>query len=218
MSFTRKIIDGARTGINTVMERVAADDTPLSHVDEGELQRELKNRIEAKKANPRKPRENPRARLASSKAESRQRRVKLAKQRETRIRGIRQKRARAAEKAQEEAFRRAKEQARRTASSSSWSSSAGAGQRSAGQSSGGRRRSSGFPFQRQNDKIAEYYKRLDLPYGASFDEVRASYRKLMRKYHPDLHVGNPKKQKAATELTMRVTQAYNELEEHLKNK
>lgn len=218
MSFTRKIIDGARSGINSVMERVAADDTPLSHVHEDDLQRELKHRIEAKKASPRKPLDNPRARLASASAEARQRRVKLAQQREARIRGIRQKRARAAEKAQEEAFRRAKEQARRTASSSSWSSSAGTGSRRTGQSTGGRRRSSGFPFQRQDDKIAEYYKRLDLPYGASFDEVRASYRKLMRKYHPDRHVGNPKKQKAATELTMRVTQAYNELEEHLKKK
>ena len=40
----------------------------------------------------------------------------------------------------------------------------------------------------------------------------------MRKYHPDLHGQTPQKQKAATELTMQVTQAYNELEVHLTKK
>jgi DnaJ-class molecular chaperone len=37
----------------------------------------------------------------------------------------------------------------------------------------------------------------------------------MRKYHPDMHAGNPGKQKAANELSMRVTAAYNGLQEHL---
>lgn len=56
---------------------------------------------------------------------------------------------------------------------------------------------------------------LDLPYGSDFDQVKAAYRKLMRKYHPDLHTQSPQKAKAATELSMQVTQAYNELEIHL---
>ena len=59
---------------------------------------------------------------------------------------------------------------------------------------------------------------LDLPVGAGFDEVKAAYRKLMRKYHPDLHHQTPQKAKAATELTMQVTQAYNELEAYLLRK
>jgi DnaJ-class molecular chaperone len=67
----------------------------------------------------------------------------------------------------------------------------------------------------RNDKLAKYYKVLDLPYGAEFDQVKASYRKLMRRYHPDLHTQSPQKAKAATELTMQVTEAYNELEKHL---
>jgi DnaJ-class molecular chaperone len=69
---------------------------------------------------------------------------------------------------------------------------------------------------RHNDKIAKYYKVLDLPYGADFEQVKAAYRKLMKKYHPDLHGSTPQKQKAANELTVQVTQAYNELEIHLK--
>ena len=44
MSFTRKIIDGARSGLNSVMERISADDTPLSHVDEELLNREVEAR------------------------------------------------------------------------------------------------------------------------------------------------------------------------------
>lgn len=71
---------------------------------------------------------------------------------------------------------------------------------------------------RQNDKIAKYYKVLDLPYGADFEQVKAAYRKLMKKYHPDLHGSTPQKQKAANELTVQVTQAYNELEIYLVKK
>jgi len=40
----------------------------------------------------------------------------------------------------------------------------------------------------------------------------------MRKYHPDMHAGNPGKQKAATELSMRVTSAYNGLVAHYDKK
>ena len=46
-------------------------------------------------------------------------------------------------------------------------------------------------------------------------QIKSSYRQLMRKYHPDMHAGNPGKQKAANELSMRVTTAYNGLQAHL---
>ena len=93
-----------------------------------------------------------------------------------------------------------------------WGSSKSKNASSSSSSSGGGPR---MPL-RQNDKIAKYYKVLDLPYGADFEQVKASYRKLMKKYHPDLHGSTPQKQKAANELTVQVTQAYNELEIHLK--
>jgi DnaJ-domain-containing protein 1 len=64
-------------------------------------------------------------------------------------------------------------------------------------------------------RLRELYAQLEVPYGASFEEVKKSFRRLMRKYHPDLHVGNPQKHKTATQLTMSLTQAYNELEQHL---
>jgi DnaJ-domain-containing protein 1 len=64
-------------------------------------------------------------------------------------------------------------------------------------------------------RLRDLYAQLETPYGATFDEVKKSFRRLMRKYHPDLHVGDPVKHKTATQLTMSLTQAYNELEEHL---
>lgn len=216
MSFTRKIIDGARSGINSVMDKIAADDTPLSHVDEDLFQRELDRRVAARNTGATKPMDNPRARLASASDEARERRSKLAKERAARIHAAHEKRDRAAREAQEEEFRRAKEQARRAAGSAR--RAAGGGGSRQRQSSGRSRSAGGFGFQRKDDQLAAYYKVLNLPYGAGYDEVKKSYRQLMRKYHPDRHVGNPKKQKAATELSMRVTQAYNAIEEHLKKK
>jgi DnaJ-domain-containing protein 1 len=68
---------------------------------------------------------------------------------------------------------------------------------------------------RSERRLRELYSQLEVPYGAPFDEVKRSFRRLMRKYHPDLHAGNPAKQKTATQLTMSLTQAYNELEVHL---
>ena len=67
-------------------------------------------------------------------------------------------------------------------------------------------------------KVAEWYKTLDLQPGADMAQIKSSYRQLMRKYHPDMHAGNPQKQKAATELSMRVTTAYNSLVDHLEKK
>jgi DnaJ-domain-containing protein 1 len=67
-------------------------------------------------------------------------------------------------------------------------------------------------------QLAEWYKILDLQAGADMAQIKSSYRQLMRKYHPDMHAGNPQKQKAATELSMRVTTAYNGLIAHLEKK
>jgi DnaJ-domain-containing protein 1 len=70
----------------------------------------------------------------------------------------------------------------------------------------------------RENKIAQYYAALEVPYGSSLETVKQSYRRLMRKYHPDLHSGAPEKQKVATELTQSLSRAYSELEIALKNK
>jgi len=67
-----------------------------------------------------------------------------------------------------------------------------------------------------DDAIRKAYAALEVPAGSDFETVRKSYRRLMRKYHPDLHAGTPDKSRAATDLTQRLTQAYKTLEKHLR--
>ena len=67
-----------------------------------------------------------------------------------------------------------------------------------------------------DDAIRKAYSSLEVPAGSDFETVRKSYRRLMRKFHPDLHGGTPEKSRAATEHTQRLTQAYKTLEKHLR--
>jgi len=212
VSVGRRIIDGAKSGLNSLLDRVAADDTPLTGIEREELDAELSRRVEARKAAARAPEDNPRARWAGAGDEARRQRREAAEAREKRIRGARAEKKKAEDAAREAAWKKLQEEARRAGPIP------GAGTRPPPSSSAGSGSSSGgprMPF-RKDDKIAKYYKVLDLPYGADFEQVKASYRKLIRKYHPDLHGSSPQKQKAANELTVQVTQAYNELEIHLK--
>ena len=43
---------------------------------------------------------------------------------------------------------------------------------------------------------------------ASLEEVRRSYKKLLRKYHPDRHADNPQKQQMATRITQKLNASY----------
>lgn len=59
--------------------------------------------------------------------------------------------------------------------------------------------------------LARLYAQLECPQGADLNTVRKHYRQMMRKYHPDLHSGSDDKQRLATELSQKLTQAYNDL-------
>ena len=63
--------------------------------------------------------------------------------------------------------------------------------------------------------LAKHYEVLEVTYGAEWDVVKTSYRRMMRRYHPDLHSSSPDKLRAATEVSTALTVAYNELEKHL---
>jgi DnaJ-domain-containing protein 1 len=63
--------------------------------------------------------------------------------------------------------------------------------------------------------IDQYYANLELEPGADLETIKRAYRRLMRKYHPDKHAGDPAKFKAATELAQNLTKAYMELKKHL---
>src|SRR5215471_3218288 len=67
-----------------------------------------------------------------------------------------------------------------------------------------------------DEAIRKAYAALEVPPGSDFETVRKSYRRLMRKYHPDLHTGSPERQRAANDLTQRLTDAYKQLEKQLR--
>lgn len=64
----------------------------------------------------------------------------------------------------------------------------------------------------QDEELAGYYANLEIPYGSDLATVRAAWKDLMKKYHPDLHGADPEKQKLAGEITARLTRACQELE------
>lgn len=202
VSLTRRILEGARSGLSSLTSLVIVDDEPLSSVEAAALEVELAAR---KKAHTGEPGRSAIAKLAGPGA--RADRARQAAERAQRINGARAAKAAADQRVADEAFRRMKEQAARGGGASGGSTSSG------GASSGGGARPK--PRSGNDAQLAEWYKALNLQPGADLGEIKSAYRQLMRKYHPDMHAGNPGKQKAANELSMRVTAAYNGLQEHL---
>ena len=72
------------------------------------------------------------------------------------------------------------------------------------------------PPARSGEKsIRDYYANLEVPYGSDLETVKESYRRLMRKYHPDRHSASPEMEALATELTQEITRAYQAIESYL---
>jgi DnaJ-domain-containing protein 1 len=209
VSITRRILESAQSGLSKLTSLVIVDDEPLSHVESAALQTELTARKAARERSQKKPLDNPLAKQALASPAARAQRDKAAKDRAARVHRDRDEREARQRAAADEAFRRMKEQAARgggtTSSTSSSSSSTGGSTRPPRPGSA-------------DAQVAEWYRQLDLQPGAEMSQIKTSYRQLMRKYHPDMHAGNPQRQKAATELSMRVTAAYNGLVAHLEKK
>lgn len=64
-------------------------------------------------------------------------------------------------------------------------------------------------------QIAGYYANLEIPYGSDLEAVREAWKRLLRKYHPDLHSSDLEKQKTATELVKGLNDALEELSKRL---
>ena len=212
MSITRRILESAQSGLNRLTSLVIVDDDPLSHVESAALQTELTARKAAREKAARKPEDNPLAKLAMPNPGARAQRDKASRDRGARVHKERDDREAKQRAAADEAFRKMKEQAARGGPmpGSSWSSTSSSSTGSSS-SSGPRPPRPGS----QDAQVAEWYRQLDVQPGDDMATIKSSYRKLMRKYHPDMHAGNPQRQKAATELSMRVTAAYNGLVAHL---
>jgi hypothetical protein len=61
-------------------------------------------------------------------------------------------------------------------------------------------------------QLAVYYANLEIPYGSELADVRKAWKRLLKKYHPDLHAGDANKRQVANQLTAQLTEAYKELE------
>ncbi|MCP3957833.1 MAG: J domain-containing protein [bacterium] len=64
-------------------------------------------------------------------------------------------------------------------------------------------------------ELASLYANLEVPYGADLETVRDGWKRLVRKYHPDLHGADPERQRVATELVKGLNQAFETLRRRL---
>lgn len=60
---------------------------------------------------------------------------------------------------------------------------------------------------------AKWLRTLELAPDATQEEIRKSYRRLMRKYHPDRWASDEEKFRTASEVARKITEAYNGLKQ-----
>ncbi|MCX7030121.1 MAG: J domain-containing protein [Spirochaetes bacterium] len=60
------------------------------------------------------------------------------------------------------------------------------------------------------------YANLEVPFGADIETVRRSYKRLVLRYHPDRHAGDPEKVRVATEITKKVNESFERIRSFLK--
>ena len=69
------------------------------------------------------------------------------------------------------------------------------------------------PHKLAREKLRADYETLKVPFGAPFNEVKASYKRLLQQFHPDRHAADPEKYKLATEITSKLNQAFQRIKE-----
>ncbi|MBU2551689.1 MAG: J domain-containing protein [Proteobacteria bacterium] len=60
----------------------------------------------------------------------------------------------------------------------------------------------------RTDELTRAYEALDLPYGASMEQVTRRWREYLKKSHPDLHTDRPELLEDANKLTRLLTDAH----------
>lgn len=71
------------------------------------------------------------------------------------------------------------------------------------------------PPKQAEDPLARYYANLEIQPGADKEAVKFAWKRMMKKYHPDLHDSDPEKRKTADELTRRLTESYQIIDKEL---
>ncbi len=70
-------------------------------------------------------------------------------------------------------------------------------------------------FAQEENPLAQYYANLEIPQGSDLNTARRAWKRMMKRYHPDLHSGDPERVKLANELSAKLTEAYRALEANL---
>jgi len=68
------------------------------------------------------------------------------------------------------------------------------------------------PLKKVPIELNKYFEELGLPPGASMDECKIAYKKLLKLHHPDRHAGESEKIKKATEKCALLNTAYDQIE------
>ena len=77
------------------------------------------------------------------------------------------------------------------------------------QGRGGQQRTPPLP-----EELRQDYANLEVAFGSSLEEVRKSYKRLIRQYHPDRYASSPKKLASATEITQKINQSYQRIRKY----
>lgn len=62
-------------------------------------------------------------------------------------------------------------------------------------------------------ELQRAYARLELPYGAPLKEAKQAWRRLMKKYHPDMFQDDPRRAAVAERVAAAITEAYKTIED-----
>ena len=68
------------------------------------------------------------------------------------------------------------------------------------------------------EALRQDFKNLEVPFGASYAEIKSAYKGLLRRYHPDKHANDPEKLKSATEVTKKINASFLKLKKFYKKK
>ncbi|MDR1216665.1 MAG: J domain-containing protein [Treponema sp.] len=66
--------------------------------------------------------------------------------------------------------------------------------------------------ERMPEALRTDFVELELPFGASHEECKKAYKRLLKIHHPDRHIGNPENVRKATEKSARINTAFDRIE------
>jgi DnaJ-domain-containing protein 1 len=70
------------------------------------------------------------------------------------------------------------------------------------------------PANPETEVLRQDYANLEVPFGAPFEQVKKSYRRMMAAYHPDRNAQDPQRLRLATEITQKLNASYRRIETH----